>query len=211
LPPEEARREVVVKGPNIASLPDFDPLPERLELPVLLKVGDNLSTDEILPAGARVLPYRSNIPRIAEFTFDMVDTTYPERARAVRERSGHAVVAGSNYGQGSSREHAAAAPRFLGLRMVLARGFGRIHEQNLVNFGILPLVFADPTDYAAIAAGDVLAIADVREAMRLGPEVTVVNRTHGQQLVARHKLSPRQVEVLLAGGLVNWMRGRLDG
>lgn len=209
LPPEEARLEVVVKGPNIASLPDFDPLPERLELQVLLKVGDNLSTDEILPAGARVLPYRSNIPRIAEFAFDMVDTTYPERARAVRDRGGHAVVAGSNYGQGSSREHAAAAPRFLGLRVVLARGFGRIHEQNLVNFGILPLVFANSTDYEAIVAGDVLEIADVREAVRRGSEVTVVNRTQGQQLIARHKLSPRQGEVLLAGGLVNWMRGRL--
>jgi aconitate hydratase len=168
-------------------LPDFDPLPERLELPVLLKVGDNLSTDEILPAGARVLPYRSNIPRIAEFAFDMVDPTYPDRARAARERGGHAVVAGSNYGQGSSREHAALAPRFLGLRVVLAKGFGRIHEQNLVNFGVLPLFFTELRDYAAVAAGDVLEIADVREAVRRGPELTVFNRTEGQRLTARHR------------------------
>jgi aconitate hydratase len=211
LPPEQARTEAIVKGPNIASLPDFDPLPERLELPVLLKVGDNLSTDEILPAGARVLPYRSNIPRIAEFAFDMVDPTYPERARAARERGGHAVVAGSNYGQGSSREHAAAAPRFLGLRVVLAKGFGRIHEQNLVNFGVLPLLFTELRDYAAITGGDVLEIADVREALRRGPELTVFNRTKARRLTARHSLSPRQVEVLLAGGLVNWMRLRLGG
>jgi aconitate hydratase len=211
LPPEQARTEAIVKGPNIASLPDFDPLPERLELPVLLKVGDNLSTDEILPAGARVLPYRSNIPRIAEFAFDMVDPTYPERARAARERGGHAVVAGSNYGQGSSREHAAAAPRFLGLRVVLAKGFGRIHEQNLVNFGVLPLLFTELRDYATITGGDVLEIADVREALRRGPELTVVNRTKARRLTAGHALSPRQVEVLLAGGLVNWMRLRLGG
>ncbi|MGH7417110.1 MAG: aconitate hydratase, partial [Candidatus Rokuibacteriota bacterium] len=211
LPPEEARREAVVKGPNVASLPDLDPVPERLALVVLLKVGDNLSTDEILPAGARVLPYRSNIPRIAEFSFDMVDPTYPERARAVRERGGHAVVAGSNYGQGSSREHAALAPRFLGLRVVLAKGFGRIHAQNLVNFGVLPLLFAESADYEAVAAGDVLEIAGVREAVRRGPELTVFNRTKGRGVAARHTLSPRQIEVLLAGGLVNWMRSRLGG
>ncbi len=211
LPPEEARQEAVFKGPNIASLPDLDPLPERLELVVLLKVGDNLSTDEILPAGARVLPFRSNVPRIAEFAFDMVDPTYPDRARAARERGGHAVVAGTNYGQGSSREHAALAPRFLGLRVVLAKGFGRIHRQNLVNFGVLPLLFAEPRDCGTITAGDVLEIADVREAVRRGPELTVFNRTSGRGLAARHALSPRQVEVLLAGGLVNWMRRRLAG
>ena len=211
LPLAEASREAVIKGPNIASLPDLDPLPERLELVVLLKVGDNLSTDEILPAGARVLPFRSNIPRISEFAFDMVEPSYPERARAMRERGGHAVVAGSNYGQGSSREHAALAPRFLGLRVVLARGFGRIHAQNLVNFGVLPLVFAEPGDYDAIDAGDVLEIADAREAVRRDLELTVLNRTKGRSVTARHTLSPRQLDVLLAGGLVNWLRQRLDG
>jgi aconitate hydratase len=209
LPPEEAGREAIVKGPNIASLPDLEPLPERLEVTVLLKVGDNLSTDEILPAGARVLPFRSNIPRIAEFAFDMVDQTYPERALALRERGGHAVVAGANYGQGSSREHAALAPRFLGLRVVLARGFGRIHAQNLVNFGVLPLLFAEPGDYDTIALGDVIEIADLRRAVRGGPELTVYNRTKGWSQSARHTLSPRQVEVILAGGLVNWMKRRL--
>jgi aconitate hydratase len=209
LPPEEAGREAIVKGPNIASLPDLEPLPERLEVTVLLKVGDNLSTDEILPAGARVLPFRSNIPRIAEFAFDMVDQTYPERALALRERGGHAVVAGANYGQGSSREHAALAPRFLGLRVVLARGFGRIHAQNLVNFGVLPLLFAEPGDYDTIALGDVIEIAVLRRAVRGGPELTVYNRTKGWSQSARHTLSPRQVEVILAGGLVNWMKRRL--
>jgi aconitate hydratase len=209
LPPEEASREGIVKGPNIASLPDLEPPPERLELTVLLKVGDNLSTDEILPAGAKVLPFRSNIPRIAEFAFDMVDQTYPERALAVREQGGHAVVAGANYGQGSSREHAALAPRFLGLRVVLAKGFGRIHAQNLVNFGVLPVLFAEPRDYDTIAPGDVIEIADLWRAVRRGPELTVYNRSKARSLMARHTLSPRQVEVILAGGLVNWMRRRL--
>ena len=158
LPPEEAGAVVLERGPNIAALPDFDALPDELSLPVILKVGDDLSTDEILPAGARVLPYRSNIPKISEFAFDMVDQGYPTRARNVRERGGHAVVAGENYGQGSSREHAALAPRYLGLRVVIARSFARIHWQNLVNFGVLPLRLDDPSEYDRIEANDVLTL-----------------------------------------------------
>src|SRR5690606_9130028 len=118
-------------------------------------LGDNVSTDEIMPAGARVLPFRSNIPKIADFSFDMIDTTYHDRALEVRETGGHAVIGGGNYGQGSSREHAALAPRYLGLRLVIARGFARIHWQNLVNFGIVPLEFTRDEDYAAIEQGDV--------------------------------------------------------
>jgi aconitate hydratase len=158
----EARAVVLQKGPNIRSLPDFAPLPERLELPVL-KVGDDLSTDEILPAGLRVLPYRSNLAKISEFTFEGVDSSYAGRAVALRDGvgAGHAVVGGANYGQGSSREHAALAPRYLGLRVVLAKGIARIHWQNLVAFGILPLVFADPDDYDWIVAGDVLRLTDL--------------------------------------------------
>src|SRR5204863_9948184 len=127
LMPEQARKVELEKGPNIASLPDFDPLPAELELPVLLKVGDDISTDEIMPAGTRVLPYRSNIPKISEFVFDAIDETYSRRARELGEGKFHAVVGGKNYGQGSSREHAALAPRFLGLQLVLARSFARIH------------------------------------------------------------------------------------
>src|SRR5215469_12135758 len=138
---ERARAVQLVKGPNIHSLPRFDQLPDQFTVPILLKMDDDVSTDEILPAGARVLPYRSNIQKISDFAFERIDRSYVERARSTR--AGHAVVAGRNYGQGSSREHAAAAPRNLGLRVVLAKSFARIHRQNLVNYGVLPLSFVN--------------------------------------------------------------------
>src|SRR5439155_9689700 len=143
------------KGPNIQALPILDALPDALAATVLLKLGDDISTDEILPAGARVLPYRSNIEHLSEFAFAPIDRSYPERAHKTRG-TGHVIVAGKNYGQGSSREHAALAPRFLGLRVVIARQFARIHRENLVNFGVLPLTFVDAGDYDRIAQGDVL-------------------------------------------------------
>ncbi len=208
LPLEEARRVTLEKGPNIASLPELDELADRLELPVLLKVGDNISTDSIMPAGARVLPYRSNIPKIAEFAFDMVDQTYYQRAKMLAETDGHAVVGGLNYGQGSSREHAALAPRYLGLRVVLARGFARIHEQNLVNFGIVPLTFLDPAEYDQIESGDVLVFDDLKKKVRQS-RVLIENRHRKHTFEARHGLSPRQVEILLAGGLINWVKKQL--
>ncbi|MGH9166374.1 MAG: aconitate hydratase [Acidimicrobiia bacterium] len=209
LPPDEARRVQLVKGPNIASLPEFEPLPPRLELPVLLKVGHDLSTDEIMPAGARVLPFRSNIPRIADFVFDMIDQSYPERAKQVKASGGHMVVGGKNYGQGSSREHAAIAPRFLGLRAVLAVSFARIHWQNLSNFGILPLTFADPDDYQRVEPGDTLLLDRVRDAVQTGRELIVENITQQSSFPVHHDLSGRQVELLLEGGLINWMKRRL--
>ena len=197
------------KGPNIDALPQFDPLPDAFELPVLLKVGDDISTDEIMPAGARVLPYRSNIPKIAEFTFDMVDMTYPKRAADSRDKGGHFVVGGRNYGQGSSREHAAIAPRYLGLRAVITIGFARIHWQNLVNFGIMPLTLQDPAEYDQIAQGDVLRMTDLRKQIQAGNVVQVTNVTKNRRFAASHDMSPRQVEMLLAGGLINLMRERL--
>ncbi|MGH9052149.1 MAG: aconitate hydratase [Acidimicrobiia bacterium] len=209
VPPDEARRVQLVKGPNIASLPEFEPLPPRLELPVLLKVGHDLSTDEIMPAGARVLPLRSNIPRIADFVFDMIDQSYPERAKQVKASGGHMVVGGKNYGQGSSREHAAIAPRFLGLRAVLAVSFARIHWQNLSNFGILPLTFADPDDYQRVEPGDTLLLDRVRDAVQTGRELIVENITQQSSFPVHHDLSGRQVELLLEGGLINWMKRRL--
>lgn len=208
LPIEEARRVTLKKGPNIASLPVLDGLPDRLELPVLLKVGDNISTDAIMPAGARVLPFRSNIPKIAEFAFDMIDQTYCRRAKALEGTDGHAVVGGDNYGQGSSREHAALAPRYLGLRVVLARGFARIHGQNLVNFGILPLEFADPAEYDQLESGDILVLKDLNEKIHEG-SVLIENRNRGRMFEARHELSARQVDVLLVGGLINWVKKQL--
>jgi aconitate hydratase len=160
LPPEQARQEQLERGPNISGLPDLSRLPDTMELPVLLKMGDNISTDEISPAGARALPYRSNIPALAEFTFHGVDEQYPSRAK---ESGAHAVVAGDNYGQGSSREHAAITPRYLGLAVVIARSFARIHWQNLANFGILALEFANPADLDRIEPGDVLRLDDLRQ------------------------------------------------
>ncbi len=215
LSPEQARGEPLEKGPNIESLPQFGPLANDMELPVLLKVGDNISTDEIMPAGARVLPFRSNIPKIAEFCFDIIDPTYHDRAvelaRAGSAGSGgHAVVGGVNYGQGSSREHAAIAPRYLGLRVVLAKGFARIHGQNLVNFGVLPLALNDPADYDRIEQGDVLKLSNVRDAVKTGRAVEIENKTKGRTFLASHDLSRRQVDVLLAGGLINWLKSRLS-
>ncbi len=203
---EEAGEVELVKGSNISSLPDFDPLPDRIEAPVALKVGDDVSTDAILPAGAAVLPYRSNIPKLAEFTFSQVDQSYPARALAVKDDSGHIVVGGANYGQGSSREHAAIAPRYLGLRAVFAVSFARIHWQNLANFGVLALEFADPDDYGRVEQGDVLVLEGIRGTIAAGTEITVRNITRDEGYVARHRLSDRQVAMLLAGGLLPWLR-----
>jgi aconitate hydratase len=204
LPLDEARQVELVKGPNIRSLPELPPILDAIEAPVLLKLGDGVSTDEIMPAGNRVLPYRSNIIKISEFCFNYVDETYP--ARAHEATGGHVIVAGENYGQGSSREHAALAPRFLGLQVVLARSFARIHAQNLVNFGVLPLRFLHRADYDKVAALDVLAVRNVRHALRAGREVRIEDRRTGLTFLAVHDLSPRQVDVLLVGGLIPWIR-----
>jgi aconitate hydratase len=207
LPREAALQVTIEKGPNIGSLPTFEPLPDSIEVPVLLRVADDISTDEIMPAGTRVLPFRSNIPKIAEFSFNVIDPSYTERAK---KTSGHVVVGGSNYGQGSSREHAALGPRFLGLRAVLAKSFARIHGQNLVNFGVLPLTFIDPADYDGIESGDVLRLVGVRRALAEGNELALENVTRKRKFLMRHFMSPRQLQVLLRGGLINWMKERLS-
>ncbi|HLJ12385.1 MAG TPA: aconitase family protein, partial [Planctomycetaceae bacterium] len=208
LPPDEAQKIKLEKGPNIVSLPELEPLPAELEIPVVLKTKDNVSTDEILPAGARVLPYRSNIPEISKYAFDALDTTYAERAKAAQPQGGHVVVGGNNYGQGSSREHAALAPRFLGLRAVLAKSFARIHWHNLVNFGIVPLVFTDPADYDRVKQKDRLRFAELGN-LSQNEELRVQNVTQGSFYQLRHDLSPRQIEVLRAGSLISWVRDRL--
>jgi len=198
------------KGPNIKPLPILEPLPDELEGPVLLKLGDDVSTDEILPAGAKALPFRSNIPAISQFAFSPVDETYYARAMACRQQ-GSFVVGGANYGQGSSREHAALGPRYLGLKAVVAKSFARIHLQNLSNFGILPLVFADPDDWGKVGQGDTLNIPDVRNALRKGGGIKVFNLTRNEAYEAGHRLTPRQVDRVLAGGLINWVRQKADG
>lgn len=198
LEPEEASQIEPVKGPNISSLPTFDPLEESLEVPALLVMGDNVSTDEIMPAGSRVLPYRSNIPKISEFTFSRIDSSYPERASAAE--GGHVVVAGKNYGQGSSREHAVIAPRYLGLRAVIAVSFARIHWQNLANFGILAVEFDDAEDYAATEQNDVVRLENLHGALRSGTQITA--RIGEREVALHHRLSERQVEMVLAGGRI---------
>jgi len=208
LPPEDAALIDLVKGQNIASLPAFSPLADYIEAPVLLVLGDDVSTDEILPAGARVLPYRSNIPKLAEFTFGQLDETYPSRALKIRDTSGHILVAGSNYGQGSSREHAAITPRFLGLQVVLAISFARIHWQNLANFGVLALQFEDASDYQRIQQGDVLRLEGIRDALTSGTEIAVHNTTRNETYSVRHRLSVRQIGMLLAGGLIPWIQNQ---
>ena len=210
LDPEAAVKEELVKGPNVSDLPEFDPLPDSFDAPVLLKVGDNISTDEIMPAGQKVLPYRSNIPKIAEFVYYQVDETYVERAKA-SEDGGHIIIGGDNYGQGSSREHAAIAPRYLGLRVVIVKSYARIHWQNLANFGILGLEFDDPADYDRIEQDDVISLEGIRAALESGAGTFEVrNTTKDEGYTLRHRLSPRQVEMILAGGLIAIFRERLE-
>jgi aconitate hydratase len=204
LPIEQAREVALVKGSNIKSLPEFDALPDGLDLPILLKMPDDVSTDEIMPAGARVLPYRSNLQKIAEFSFERIDPTYVARARAIARRAGHAVIAGRNYGQGSSREHAAAAPRYLGLRMVVAKSFARIHRQNLVNYGILPLLFVDPTDYDRLEMNDTLRVGDLRQKLESGGRILL--ESSNAAVETRHGLTSDQIEIILDGGVVNHRR-----
>ena len=209
LPEEEASHVELVKGPNIQTLPSMDRLPDRLEMPILLKVGDNISTDEIMPAGARVLPYRSNIPKISEFVFENIDPTYDRRALERTPPGSHTIIAGDNYGQGSSREHAAIAPRYLGLRMVIAKSFARIHRMNLVNFGILPVIFGDPMLYDSLELNDVVVLENAREQLAGSvKDRTLVLQVPKKKLkfTVTHTLFPRMIEVILAGGLTNWTR-----
>jgi aconitate hydratase len=206
-PVEDSREITLEKGPNIKPLPEFEPLAENLEGPVLLKMGDDISTDEIMPAGSTVLPWRSNIPEIAKWTFWQIDGSYFERAMQYQQQ-GSFVVGGENYGQGSSREHAALAPKYLGLKAVLAKSFARIHWQNLINFAILPLTFSDPNDYDHIAQDDQLFLPDIRTAIAQGNSVKVTNKTRDEEYKLVHALSKRQVEMVLEGSLINLLGKR---
>jgi aconitate hydratase len=204
IPPADKPEEVeIVRGPNIAPLPLAEPMPEVIRGELLLKVGDNISTDTILPAGAKILPLRSNIPAISQYVFNYVDSTFARRAK---EAGASMIVGGANYGQGSSREHAALAPMYLGVKAVLAKTFARMHQTNLINFGILPLTLVDEADYERLNPGDVLEITNVRQAIRDGNQITVRNISQGYEFTARHNLTPRQVEIALAGGLLNQVR-----
>lgn len=209
LEPDEAKDVEPVKGPNISGLPDLEPLPDEFEAPVLLKVGDNISTDEISPAGARALPFRSNIPKLAAFSFTQIDESYPDRAKEAEE-TGHVIVGGDNYGQGSSREHAAIALRQLGLRVVIAKSFARIHWQNLANFGVLALEFIDADDYDNIDQDDTLGFTDLQNSLDGNQPITVKNVTKNTSFKVCQRLSPRQAEYILAGGLIPQLTREAD-
>lgn len=202
-PKAEMDKVEVIRGPNIKSFPKTDPLPEEIETKVLLKVGDNITTDHIMPAGAKILPLRSNIPAISEYCFVRVDPEFP--ARCMAEGRG-IVIGGSNYGQGSSREHAALAPLYLGIKAVIAKSFARIHAANLINAGILPLTFADGADYDRVSMWDNLSLPRVRERLKNGQPLLLVNNNTGDTIQLNSQFSRRQVEILLAGGLLNYTR-----
>ncbi|WP_226581705.1 aconitate hydratase [Halobacillus litoralis] len=210
LPLDDAKQVDLVKGPNVASIPEMEELPDDLELPILLKMGDDISTDEILAGGARVLPYRSNLPEISKFTFEIVDDTYYDRAIEQKDKGGHAVVAGANYGQGSSREHAALAPKYLGMKVAIVEDFARIHWQNLANFGVLPLTFTDPNDLNELDQGDVLVFKGLRDKIKKSPQIEVEVKDKGKTLKLEHALSDRQIEIMQKGGLINWVKDRLN-
>jgi aconitate hydratase len=204
-PENEAATLEIRRGPNIKALPTFGILEESITAPVLLKVGDHITTDHISPAGTKVLPLRSNLPALAEFTFERVDKTFAERAR---QAGTSIIVAGWNYGQGSAREHAALAPRYLGIRAVIVVSFARIHRANLVNFGIVPLIFATPQDYNLIEQSDRLEIANLREQLQSGTNVQVRNLTKETEITVTHNLSERELAILLDGGLLNHIKLR---
>jgi aconitate hydratase len=205
-PPEHGSDVEVVRGPNIAGIPEVPRISGTIKGKTLLRLGDDVSTDDILPGGNEILPLRSNLPKISEHTYSYVDEDFPERARKAK---GGVIVAGENFGQGSSREHAAAAQMYLGVRAVLAKDFARIHEANLVNFCVLPLKFKDARDYARIKQGDEIELREVRDSLESGEAIKVRNLTRDFDFELTHGLSDRQVEMLLAGGLIRWIRKEL--
>jgi len=202
LEPEEAMGVAIVTGPNIVPFPAFDELPDDLALEVIIKVGDNITTDTIMPAGNKVLPFRSNIPAISRFVFEQIDPDFPGRAR---EKGSGVVIGGENYGQGSSREHAALAPRYLGIRAKIAKSFARIHKANLVNFGILPLTFKSPADYDLVNQGDMVAFRDLRKLVVSGAE-EIPAMVAGREIVTLLEVSDRERQELLAGGTLNYVK-----
>ncbi|MBP3937269.1 MAG: aconitate hydratase [Clostridia bacterium] len=197
--PEEAKDLPILRGPNIKPFPSNDPMPDTIEADVLLKVGDNITTDHIMPAGAKVLPLRSNIPAISQHCFTRCDPTFPARCEAAGKGF---VVGGNNYGQGSSREHAALAPLHLGIKAVFVQSFARIHVANLINAGILPLTFADPADYDRISQGDTLRLTELRRHLTDGSDFVLENVTRGETYALPNTLTERQAQILLAGGLL---------
>jgi aconitate hydratase len=191
----------VIKGPNIKSLPEFNPLEENLSCKTVLKTVDNITTDHILPAGSKVLPFRSNLPKISEFTFGAVDKDFVSRAK---EAGNGIIIGGENFGQGSSREHAALAPRFLGIRIILSKSFARIYLANIINFGIIPLTFENPADYDLINLGDEIVFNGIKETIKTGAPLFA--QVSGREIKVKYDLTSRQKELIFAGGLLKWIK-----
>ena len=200
--PERAADVTVLRGPNIKPFPETHPLEDAIRAPLLLKVGDNITTDHIMPAGAKILPYRSNIPYLSKFCFAVCDETFADRAKAAGEGF---ILGGQNYGQGSSREHAALVPLYLGVRAVIAKSFARIHAANLINAGILPLTLENPEDYDALAQGDALSLSDLAAGLRAG-KLTLTDESNGKTVNLLASFTERQIEILLAGGLLAYTK-----
>ncbi|MHA2246865.1 MAG: aconitate hydratase [Candidatus Hodarchaeales archaeon] len=206
LKPSDKPEEVeIIRGPNIAPLPEFQALPDDFRFKVLIKTEDNVTTDHIMPAGAKILPLRSNLPEISKYVFEQVDPTFPERALESKEEGGGIIIGGDNYGQGSSREHAALAPMYLGIKTVLTKSFARIHRDNLVNFGILPLSFANIADYDKIEENDVLEIKGVRKTLEENQPIIIRDVTQGFDIETSYDLSERDRQILLAGGKLSYI------
>ena len=203
--PEEAGSVVVERGPNIKPIPKGEAPAKNLECELILKVGDNITTDHIMPAGAKILPYRSNVPKLSEFCFTVCDKDFPERAKA---KSGGVILGGQNYGQGSSREHAALVPLYLGVKAVIAKSFARIHMANLINFGIAPITLKNEADYEKIAEGDEILIEGFSDAIASKNEATLVVKSSGDRIPLVLSFSERQREILLAGGTLNYTKAK---
>ncbi len=202
-PAEEADSVEIIYGPNIKPFPSSTDLPGSIEAPAILKVGDNITTDHIMPAGAKILPYRSNIPYLSNFCFRQCDEHFSERCKAAGKGF---IIGGSNYGQGSSREHAALVPLYLGIKAVIAKSFARIHSANLINAGIMPFTFADPADYDRIDTDDILTLENIRENIEGGKPVSVRNITKNESYALSYEYSARQKAIILAGGLLNYTK-----
>jgi aconitate hydratase len=203
-PPSKNPDQVkIIRGPNIKAIPSKKSIPDSLKVQVLIKIGDHISTDDILPGGSEVLPFRSNIPAISRYTFSRLDPNFAERAL---KANGGVIVGGENYGQGSSREHAVLAPMYLGVQAVLVKSFARIHLSNLINYGIVPLVFANPKDYNLISRDDLLVFQRFRKVLRKGENIKALNHTRKTEILLKAMVPGEKMEILLAGGLLPYLR-----
>ena len=202
---EEAKNLSTTKGPNIKECPKASSVENQICAKVVLKTSDNITTDHIMPAGSKILPLRSNIPEIAKHVYEAVD---PDFYKNAKELGTSIIIGGENYGQGSSREHAAIAPMYLGIKAVIAKSFARIHKANLVNFGIIPLTFSDPSDYDKIDQLDEIELVDVVDALQNAKQIKAINKTKGTSFYLNHDLQDRAVAIMIAGGTLNYVKER---